>query len=138
MLNFVVMNEKYIILYDGECNFCSFWVKYVIKRDKKDSFRFATLKSKKANELFQKHNIDNNIETIFLINENCFSTKSTAVLHILKELGGIKAIFYAFIIIPKFIRDFIYDVIAKNRYRWFGKTNCNFNFHEYEKDKFLV
>jgi predicted DCC family thiol-disulfide oxidoreductase YuxK len=115
-------NQKKIILFDGVCNFCNFWVDFVLKRDKKDLFRFSALQSSKGIELLKKYNFDSfSIDTFVIIVGNKFYTKSTAALLVCKQLKGLIKILFPFIIIPKFIRDFIYDIIAKNRYKLFGK-----------------
>lgn len=130
--------KKHIVLFDGECNFCSFWVKYVVKRDKKDVFRFTSLQSGKGIELLKKHAIDKKIDSIVLIEGRKTYIKSTAALRILKELGGLKSVLYGLVIIPYFIRDFVYDLIAKYRYNWFGKSDCEFVPTHNMKNKFLM
>lgn len=114
--------QKKIILFDGVCNFCSFWVNFVIKRDKKDIFRFAALQSEKAKELTSRFSIDiSKPDTFILITDDKFFTKSTAALLVCRELNGVVRILYPFIVLPKIFRDFIYDMIAENRYKLFGK-----------------
>ncbi|MGB0882640.1 MAG: thiol-disulfide oxidoreductase DCC family protein [Vicingaceae bacterium] len=130
--------EKHIVLFDGECNFCSFWVKYIIKRDKRDVFRFTSLQSDIGKKLLNEHNVNSTIDSIVLIEQEKTYIKSTAALRILKQMGGVKTIFYGLIIIPVFIRDFFYDVIAKYRYRWFGKNDCEFIPGLNMKNKFLM
>jgi predicted DCC family thiol-disulfide oxidoreductase YuxK len=104
------------------CNFCNFWVNFVIKRDKKDLFRFAALQSEKAMELTSRFNIDiSKPDTFILITYDKFFTKSTAALLVCRELNGVVRILYPFIFLPRIFRDFIYDMIAKNRYKLFGK-----------------
>jgi predicted DCC family thiol-disulfide oxidoreductase YuxK len=115
-------DEKQIILFDGVCNFCNFWVNSVIKRDTKDIFRFAALQSEKAKELTSSFSIDaSKLDTFVLIEGEKFFTKSTAALMICKKLNGPIKILSLFIILPKIFRDFIYDLVAKNRYKFFGK-----------------
>jgi predicted DCC family thiol-disulfide oxidoreductase YuxK len=128
--------NKHIILFDGECNFCNYWVNYIIKRDKKDTFRFTSLQSTIGKELLKQHKISSTIDSLILIEENTPYFKSTAALKIVKSLGGLTSTLYAFIIIPRFIRDFFYDIIAKYRYKWFGKSNCEFI--PTQKNKFLM
>jgi len=114
--------QKKIILFDGVCNFCSFWVNFVIKRDKKDIFRFAALQSEKAMELTSSFNIDiSEPDTFILITDDKFFIKSTAALLVCRELNSVVRILYPFIFLPKFLRNFIYDLIANNRYKLFGK-----------------
>jgi len=133
------MQAKYhIILFDGECNFCNFWVNYIIKRDHKDFFRFTSLQSQIGKEYLQKFNIRESVDTLVLIEKEEARIKSTAVLHVLKKMGGLNSIFYGFIIIPVFIRDFFYDVVARYRYSWFGKTDCEFVPNQHIKNKFLM
>ncbi|MBE0570161.1 MAG: thiol-disulfide oxidoreductase DCC family protein [Ignavibacteriaceae bacterium] len=117
-----MIDEKQIILFDGVCNFCNFWVNFVITRDKKDSFRFAAMQSEKAKELANKFDIDiSSMDTFILINDDDKYVKSTAALNICKQLTGPIKMFYPFILVPKIFRDFVYDMIAKNRYKLFGR-----------------
>ncbi len=128
---------KHIILFDGECNFCSFWVKYVIKRDAKNVFRFASLQSEKGRELLDQYQIDSSIESLVLIQHENVYFKSSGALHIVKALGGFSSIFYGLIVIPRFIRDFFYDMIASVRYKIFGKSACELPADPNYKDRFL-
>ena len=131
-------NSKYIILFDGQCNLCNYWVRYIIKRDPKDLFRFSSLQSGFGETLKKKYNINPTSDTIILIGNEQHFTKSTAVLRILKIIGGVNSIFYSLTIFPVFIRDFIYDIIAKYRHQWFGKTDCEFIPHPDIEKKFLM
>ncbi len=133
-----MLSSKHIILFDGACNFCSFWVKYVIKRDKKDVFRFTSLQSEKGKILLQKYKVDLAIDSVVLIESKQAYVKSTAAFRILKTLGGFKAVFYGLIIVPAVIRDFVYDLVAKYRYQWFGKSACEFIPDHNLKNKFLM
>lgn len=110
-------NHK-IILFDGVCNLCNSAINFVIKRDKKNVFKFATLQSEYAEKL----GLDaSKMDSIVLIDgENQYS-KSSAALHIARQLSSGYPLLYAFIVLPKFFRDWVYDYIAKNRYKWFGK-----------------
>ncbi len=114
--------NKSIILFDGVCNLCNASVNFVIKHDKKAQFLFASFQSDAAKEILLHFNLENlNTDTVILVEDQKVYDKSTAALKIAKHLdGGFKA-FYAFIVIPKFLRDWVYDFIAKNRYQWFGK-----------------
>jgi len=134
-----LIDQKQIILFDGVCNFCNFWIDFVLKRDKNDLFKFSAIQSSKGIELFKKYNLDSSRQyTFFLISGNKVYTKSTAMLIVCKQLKGVIKILFVFIIIPKFMRDFIYDLIAKNRYRLFGKKEvCRIPTEE-EMHKFLL
>ncbi len=132
------MNRKKIILFDGVCNFCNFWVNFIIDRDFKDSFRFAALQSENGQELLEKIDLDKNLfDTFILVDEDKVFTKSTAAFKISKELGGIWKYLYLLIIIPKPIRDLIYSIIADNRYKFFGKRDACRIPTEEERKKFL-
>jgi len=115
-------NGKSIILFDGICNLCNSSVNFIIKNDAKEHFLFASLQSDAAKEILLHLPSNNlNLNSIVLIENGNFYEKSTAALRISKHLnGGYKAL-YAFIIVPKLIRDWVYNLIAKNRYKWFGK-----------------
>lgn len=111
-----------IVLFDGVCNLCNSSVTFVIKRDKKDLFRFAPLQEEAGQRLIAKYNIDTSkTDSIILIDHNKVYVKSTAVLRIARHLGGGYPLLYGFMIIPNFIRNWIYDYLARNRYKWYGK-----------------
>ena len=119
--------NKKIILFDGICNLCNTSVQYIIKRDGKKIYSFASLQSDITKKILSQFNQKsfNNYDSIILIENEKVYYKSTAALRIAKNLSGLNKILYIFIIIPKPFRDFIYDFIAKNRYKWFGKKdNC--------------
>lgn len=128
---------NHIILFDGTCNFCNFWVGFVIKRDAKNVFRFASLQSAIGQELRMKHQVSNGLDTVVLIKNNRVYIKSNAALEIVKELKSLWFLMYGFKIIPAFIRDWIYDVVAKYRYKWFGKQVCEIAPKTEIKHKFL-
>jgi predicted DCC family thiol-disulfide oxidoreductase YuxK len=119
----VAINQnKSIILFDGVCNLCNASVIFIIKRDKKDIFRFATLQSDFGQKVCKRFSIDTvKEESVLLYQNDRLFTHSTASLKISKKLSGLWPIFYVLIIIPIFIRDFAYNLIARNRYKWFGK-----------------
>jgi predicted DCC family thiol-disulfide oxidoreductase YuxK len=120
------MNEaflnKSIILFDGECNFCNASIQFVLNHEKKSELFFSSLQSNKGKEIQDYFGIKNS-ESVILIENNKLFIKSTAALRITKYLKGGFPLLYIFIIIPTFIRNVIYDYIAKKRYKWFGKTD---------------
>ncbi len=130
---------KKVIIFDGVCNFCNFWVNFILDRDKKNTFLFSAVQSDSAKSLLKKYNRNNeDIDTFILITDKGCFERSTAGLLVLKELSGLWKILYVFIIIPKFIRDPLYNIIAKNRYRFFGKSEaCRIPTPD-ERDKFLL
>ena len=118
------MNEEDhpVILFDGICNLCNASVQYVIKHDQKRLFRFASLQSFFGEKILRQKNLPVDLFNSFILFENKrIYTRSTAALMVAKRLSGFIKILYGFIIIPKFIRDAVYNLIAKNRYKWFGK-----------------
>jgi predicted DCC family thiol-disulfide oxidoreductase YuxK len=120
------LKNKSIILFDGVCNFCNSSVNFIIKHDKKEHFLFASLQSDVAKEILLQFNERKNTgNSIILISGEHLYTKSTAALNIAKKLNSGICLTYVFIIIPSYLRDWVYDIIAKNRYKWFGKKeNC--------------
>lgn len=119
------MNPNHsILLFDGDCNFCSFWVKFVIERDKIDRFRFTSLQSEKGKELLSKYHLNPDLSTVVLIKDGRAKTKSSAALYVAKELKGIYQFAFVFMMIPKFIRDWVYDVIAANRKKIMKGYSC--------------
>ena len=114
-----------IILFDGVCNLCNNSVQFIIKRDKKKQFRFASLQGKFGQEFLKKNNLPaDTFNSFILLEDEKIYTRSTGALRMLKHLGGGWSLFYAFIILPKFIRDGVYNWIARNRYKWFGKKDA--------------
>ncbi|NND88775.1 MAG: thiol-disulfide oxidoreductase DCC family protein, partial [Flavobacteriaceae bacterium] len=119
-----IVSEHKIILFDGVCNLCNSSVLFVIKRDPKNHFRFAALQSEIGKKLLTKHQIDpENTDSIVFIEDERVFVKSTAALRIARHLSGAWPIISVFFLVPKFIRNWIYDLIAKNRYRWYGKKD---------------
>jgi predicted DCC family thiol-disulfide oxidoreductase YuxK len=113
-----------IILFDGVCNFCNDSVNFIIDRDKKHQFYFASLQSGYAGNLLKQYGLSNHtLDSVVLITEEKkVYQKSNAALEIARRLSGIWPVFYAFKIFPRFIRDFFYDLIAKHRYKIFGRS----------------
>ncbi len=115
-------DNKSLLLFDGVCNLCNSSVQFILLRDKKDRFRFASLQSDYGQNLLREHNLPTEtFNSLVLVENGKVYKKSTAALRIARKLKGLWPLLFAFIIIPPFIRNFVYDIIAKNRYRWFGK-----------------
>ena len=132
------MQNHHIILFDGVCNFCNFWVNFIMSRDKNDTYQFAAMQSDFGKKLLQKFRlIASDFDSFVLIVNDKHFTKSTAALMISKNLKSIVKLLYPLIIVPEPIRDFFYNLIAKNRYKFFGKRDvCRIPTEE-ESDKFL-
>ena len=118
----VIATERPILFFDGVCNFCNSTVNFIIRHDKKELFLFAALQSDKGRELLRhiKHN-EALPQSVILSYKGNIYEKSDAVLQTARLLGGAWTFILAGYILPQFMRDGIYDFIAKRRYRWFGK-----------------
>ncbi|WP_248722783.1 thiol-disulfide oxidoreductase DCC family protein [Seonamhaeicola sp. ML3] len=121
-----IPKNKKLILFDGVCNLCNSSVQYVIKHDKKDLFLFAPLQSDIGQNIIKHYNIDTNtIDSILLYTpEQGITYKSTAALQIAKHLGFPRNLAVIFFIIPTVLRNWVYDFIARNRYKWYGKKEA--------------
>ncbi|MEN1783762.1 MAG: thiol-disulfide oxidoreductase DCC family protein [Bacteroidota bacterium] len=114
-----------IILFDGVCNLCNGVIQFIIKRDKKDIFRYAPLQSELGLQMTADRGIDTTkIDSfILIVPGEAYHLKSSAALEIAKSFGGFWMLLGLFGWIPSSIRDTLYDFIARNRYRWFGQQS---------------
>ena len=134
-----IPDDKLVVLFDGVCNFCNDSVQRIIKNDAKDRFRFASLQSDIGQKLTSERGIDTSqVDSIILIDPgNAYYIKSTAALKIAEKMNGLYPILQIFLILPESLRDLVYDYIAKNRYKWFGKREeCKIPTPE-ERNKFI-
>ena len=114
-----------LVLFDGVCHFCNNSVNFIIDRDPKKKFVFAPLQSDLAKNVLTRLGEDASvIDTIILIQHNKLYKRSRAALEIAKQLNGLWPLCYVFMIVPGFIRDLVYKLIAKNRYKWFGQLEA--------------
>ncbi|TXL63697.1 thiol-disulfide oxidoreductase DCC family protein [Cerasibacillus terrae] len=113
--------EHPIILFDGQCHFCDQSVQFIIKHDAKGFFKFASQQGEIGQELLNAYEVPEEIDSIILLNNDKYYIKSSAALRICFHLTGGWKLFSVFLIIPSPVRDFFYNIIAQNRYRWFGK-----------------
>lgn len=114
-----------VILFDGICNLCNSSVQYVIKHDPGKMFRFASLQSSFGQKILSEYKLPaDTFNSFVLLSGNKIYTRSTAALMVAKKLKGFIKLLHGFIIFPKFIRDGMYNIIAKNRYKWFGKKDA--------------
>lgn len=125
-MNINLQKDKQLILFDGVCNLCNSSVVYVIKHDKNDVFRFAPLQSDVGKAIIEKYHIDTSkTDSILLYSEaSGLKIKSTAAIAIASKLGFPRNILSAFLVLPAFIRNWFYDFIARNRYKWYGKKDA--------------
>ena len=121
----LAISDHPIILFDGICNYCIGWVNFIIKHDKKKKFMFCSLQSETAKNLLSKNNFlsaQQQMETVVLIQNANYFFKTDVTIMIAKNFGGWWwSVAILLTIIPPFIRNFFYDIIAHNRYKWFGK-----------------
>jgi predicted DCC family thiol-disulfide oxidoreductase YuxK len=129
--------QPYIVLFDGQCNLCNGAVQFIIRHDKKNRFVFASLQSEVAKKLLNEIQAPSSLDTIVLIKGNKHFKKSDAVLEIAKNLSGLWPMVHGVKIIPRFLRDVLYNWVAKNRYTWFGKRNSCLSPSPEFIDKFL-
>ena len=134
-----IPKDKHIILFDGVCNFCNDSVRFVMKRDKKDLYRYASLQSDLGRQMTEERGIDTSEvdSTILIVPGEAYYLKSDAALEISKNLNALYPLLNIFSIIPRSLRDYVYDIVARNRYKWFGKKEeCQIPTPE-ERSKFL-
>jgi predicted DCC family thiol-disulfide oxidoreductase YuxK len=130
--------EKGIVIFDGYCNFCSNSVRFIIKRDPKGHFRFAASQTPAGQAIVERHRLGRLAQhSIILLEKGRVYQQSTAALRIARHLTKGWWLFYGFIIIPRGIRDYLYDLIARNRYRIFGMREQCFVPDPGERDRFL-
>jgi len=114
-----------VLFFDGECNLCNHMVQFILKRDKKKIFLFSPLQSARGKEAMDKTgiNMQENSGSFILYHKGVYFTRSTAALHMFRQLGGLWPLLYAGIIFPRFLRDGVYNFVSRNRYKWFGKRD---------------
>lgn len=133
-----MIHAKSIIFFDGVCNLCNASIDFIIQRDKKDRFLVGALQDEWSKKVLSKYGVKRDyLDSLVLLENQEIFYKSTAALKIAKSLSGLWPVFYPLIVLPQEFRNVIYDWIATNRYRWFGKkSTCRLPSPE-EKVKFL-
>jgi predicted DCC family thiol-disulfide oxidoreductase YuxK len=132
-------DHSLVILYDGECGLCDKWVQFVLNYDHRGIFRFTPLQSFRGKELLrQAGSTESDLSSMILLIDNRTYLRSTAVLMILRQLGGFWALLGIFALVPVALRDFAYSMVATNRHRWFPRTgdSCRL-LRPYERERFL-
>ncbi|WP_273274992.1 thiol-disulfide oxidoreductase DCC family protein [Maribacter polysiphoniae] len=119
-------DTKKIVLFDGVCNLCNRSIQFIIRHDKKDEFRFATLQGDLGKQLVKERHIDTDtVDSIILIEPGvAYYTKSTAALKIGTSFGGAWKLLTVLELIPSSLSDIVYDFVARNRYQWYGKKDA--------------
>ncbi len=117
-----MINSYSILIFDGECNLCNNWVKLVLRFDKKQRFKFCSLQSEQGRKLIgDQISLETLPQTVVLIENDKLYTHSTAALRVVQQLAFPVSMLVVFKIIPVKVRDVVYNWIARNRYKWFGK-----------------
>lgn len=128
-----------VVLYDGSCGFCNRVVQFIIPRDRRGQFRFAAIQSDTGRELLTEYGLDpDNLDTFVLIADGLTFIRSSAALEVARRLDGAWPICYGFVIVPGQLRDGVYNWIARNRYRWFGRTDACLLPSPQERERFLL
>lgn len=121
----MVKEEHPILLFDGVCNLCDNTVQFVIKKNASQTVHFAALQSDFGKEQIKKAGLPTNeLKSLIFIEKKQIYTRSTGALKLARHLDGLWKFAYVFIVVPKPIRDFVYNWIAKNRYKWFGEKDA--------------
>ncbi len=132
------MQQQPVILFDGVCNYCNSMVNFVIKQDKKKVFKFAALQSDSGQKLLKQYNLPTeSFNSFILIDNGKVYQSSAAGLTVLKKLPWYWKWSQAFWIIPTFMRNAVYNIIAKNRYKWFGRKDTCMVPYQVVRDRFL-
>lgn len=119
------LDAKRIVLFDGVCNLCNGVVQFVLKHDKRDTFHFATLQSEAGQNLLRRHGLPTETFDSFVLVQNDQAwERSDAALQVVRHLGAPWRWLFVFVILPKRLRDTLYNFVARHRYRWFGKKKA--------------
>ncbi len=112
-----------LLLFDGVCNLCNGFVQWVIIRDHKGVFKFAALQSEAGQAALQQMGKSTeHFDSVVLVTDQGVLTKSDAAIAVAQGLGGWWSLAVVFKVFPRFLRNAVYDWVARNRYRWFGRT----------------
>jgi predicted DCC family thiol-disulfide oxidoreductase YuxK len=133
-----MIRNNYLVLFDGHCHLCDGSVKFILKHDRNKIFTFASLQSETGKKLIDLYQIDTGSkESIIFIKKGKVHTKSSAALWIAIELSFPAVLISGLMIFPPFIRDSVYDFVAKNRYKWFGKSDHCLTPDSKERHRFI-
>ncbi len=110
-----------ILLFDGVCRFCNAFVRFTIRHDPRGYFHFSALQSQTGQALLQRGNLPNDLSTFVYVDGDTYRIKSAAILSVLRQLSGLWPLLSCLIIVPRQIRDWVYDRVAQNRYRLLGQ-----------------
>lgn len=133
-----VSTQNPVLLFDGHCNLCNGAVQWVLARDKAATFRFTSLQSELGQQLQEQYELDpTELDSMVLIQNGKAYTRSSAALKTAEGLGGLYSAAGLFMLVPAFIRNGVYDFVARNRYRWFGRSEACWLPRPEWKERFL-
>lgn len=116
---------EHLLLFDGVCNLCNGLVRFVIRHDRRERFRFAPLQSGLGKALLQRHGLAHGgPDSLVYLRKGRLHHRSAAALHAARDLGGVWALAYGLMLLPRPLRDAAYDLVARHRYRWFGRRDA--------------
>lgn len=113
---------EHLLLFDGVCNLCNGLVRFIIPHDRKELFRFAPLTSDIGKKIVARSHEAASLDTLVYLRKDRLFTRSSAALYVARDLGGIWAVAFIFMLVPSFIRDAVYDLVARKRYGWWGRS----------------
>ncbi len=123
MKNTDLIKDKTIILFDGNCGLCNKSVRFILKHEKDQELYFSALQSETGKQVLKQFELGNKTDSIVFIKNGKAFIRSSAALQITKHLKALWPLLFGFYIVPKFIRDAVYNYIAKNRIKWFGAAD---------------
>lgn len=115
--------NKTILFFDGNCGLCNRSVKFVLRKEKNNELLFSALQSAFAKKNLKENNVKENLDTMVLLEKGKFYLRSSAALRLTKYMKGLWPLMMIFIVVPPFIRNAVYNYVAKNRITWFGMAN---------------
>jgi predicted DCC family thiol-disulfide oxidoreductase YuxK len=119
------LKSKNILVFDGDCLLCNKLIQFILRKDKRKKIHLVTLQSNLGKSILIKYKFKpDDYSTVMFIKNEVLYTKSTAVIEILTHLNRVYKMALCLLIIPKFIRDFVYSIVAKNRHRFFQNKSC--------------
>jgi predicted DCC family thiol-disulfide oxidoreductase YuxK len=128
-----------LILFDGVCNFCASSVRFIIRHDKHAIFKFVSIQSQLGKDIYKSYEFDlDDMQTFLVLTNGQAFLRSDAAIEITRRFGGIWKIFLVFKIVPRSLRDWFYSILARNRYRWFGRRDSCLIPTEDIKQRFLA
>ena len=135
------LTNRGVVIFDGHCNLCNRSVDIIIRRDPKDYFLFASNQSEQGSRILRENGVEiaegEEVNTLYLFENGKLYNRSTAVLRMARKMSFPFMLAYPQLLVPRFIRDFVYKIVARNRYKWFGrKDTCRLPTPE-ERAKFL-